>query len=30
VTFVSHSYLLFLWCAIAAKGFLAMIGSREA
>ena len=23
VTFVSHSYLLFLWCAIAAKGFSA-------
>jgi enamine deaminase RidA (YjgF/YER057c/UK114 family) len=30
VTFVSHSYLLFLWCAIPAKGFLGTIGSREA
>ena len=28
MTFVSHSYLLFLWCAIVAKGFLEIIGSR--
>jgi enamine deaminase RidA (YjgF/YER057c/UK114 family) len=28
VTFVSHSYLLFLWCAIAAKGFFGIISSR--